>query len=91
MFASKVDLDAYLAQLCLLPGVLRVKGVAEVRGKAAPVIVQAVGLRISSRYDTSARQQRPGLVVIGTAPLPSLEGFGQDGTQDLKAPIESAA
>ena len=72
-FASKAALDARVAALCALPGVLRVKGVAQVAGKAAPVIVQAVGPRVTSHFDTSGRPQRPGLVVIGLAPLPALE------------------
>jgi hypothetical protein len=71
-FASKADLDAFVASLCALPGVLRVKGVAEIAGKAAPLVVQAVGPRVASHFDTSGRPQRPGLVVIGLAPCPTL-------------------
>ncbi|GAB5508665.1 MAG: cobalamin biosynthesis protein CobW [Hyphomicrobiales bacterium] len=72
MFASKVELDSFLAQVCSRPGVLRVKGVARIEGKAAPVIVQAVGPRVSSRFDASGRDQKDGLVVIGLAPLDDL-------------------
>ena len=74
-FASKSDLDAFVASLCAMPGVLRVKGVAEIAGKAAPLVVQAVGPRVASHFDTSGRPQRPGLVVIGLAPLPDLAGI----------------
>lgn len=81
-FANKVELDGFLAQVCSRPGVLRVKGVARIEGKAAPVIVQAVGPRVSSRFDASGRAQREGLVVIGLSPLADLS--------DLSA-IRSAA
>ncbi|MFK7792920.1 MAG: cobalamin biosynthesis protein CobW [Devosiaceae bacterium] len=69
VFDSKAELDSFVARACALPGILRVKGVASITGKAAPVIVQAVGPRISSHFDTSGRPQTPGLVVIGLAPL----------------------
>lgn len=81
-FANKVELDGFLAQICSRPGVLRVKGVARIEGKAAPVIVQAVGPRVSSRFDASGRAQKEGLVVIGLSPLTDLS--------DLSA-IRSAA
>ncbi|MEM1284763.1 MAG: cobalamin biosynthesis protein CobW [Pseudomonadota bacterium] len=71
-FESKQALDAYLERLCELPGVLRVKGVAEIAGKPAPVVVQAVGPRVVSWFDGSERTRKPGLVVIGLAPLPAL-------------------
>jgi cobalamin biosynthesis protein CobW len=47
-----------------LPGVLRIKGRATVRGKAAPAIVQAVGPRADAYF--VPRGGVPGLVVIGT-------------------------
>ena len=71
-FDSKQALDTYLERLCAVPGILRVKGVAEIAGKPAPVVVQAVGPRISSWFDSSGRPQRLGLVVIGLSPLPAL-------------------
>ncbi|MBO6675110.1 MAG: cobalamin biosynthesis protein CobW [Rhizobiales bacterium] len=71
-FESKQALDAFVGALCAKPGVLRVKGVAQVEGKAAPVVVQAVGPRVTSHFDTSGRQQKPGLVVIGLSPLADL-------------------
>ncbi|MEM6710688.1 MAG: cobalamin biosynthesis protein CobW [Pseudomonadota bacterium] len=72
-FATREALDAYVASLCAKPGVLRVKGATSIEGKAAPIIVQAVGQRISSHFDASGRPQKQGLVVIGLAPLPDLE------------------
>ncbi|MEQ8658935.1 MAG: cobalamin biosynthesis protein CobW [Hyphomicrobiales bacterium] len=71
-FASKQALDVFVSALCAKPGVLRVKGVAQVEGKAAPVIVQAVGPRVTSHFDTSGRPQKTGLVVIGLSPLADL-------------------
>ena len=71
-FDSKQALDTYLERLCAVPGILRVKGVVEIVGKSALVVVQAVGPRISSWFDSSGRSQRPGLVVIGLSPLPAL-------------------
>jgi cobalamin biosynthesis protein CobW len=71
-FASKSELDAFVSALCAKPGVLRVKGVAQVEGKAAPVVVQAVGPRVTSHFDTSGRPQKSGLVVIGLSPLADL-------------------
>lgn len=71
-FASKQALDAFVSTLCAKPGVLRVKGVAQVEGKAAPVVVQAVGPRVTSHFDTSGRPQKSGLVVIGLSPLADL-------------------
>ncbi|MEO0384400.1 MAG: cobalamin biosynthesis protein CobW [Pseudomonadota bacterium] len=76
-FVSKQALDAFVSTLCAKPGVLRVKGVAQVEGKTAPVIVQAVGPRVTSHFDTSGRPQKAGLVVIGLSPLADLSvGFG---------------
>ncbi len=71
-FASKQALDTFVSTLCAKPGVLRVKGVAQVEGKAAPVVVQAVGPRVTSHFDTSGRPQKAGLVVIGLSPLADL-------------------
>jgi cobalamin biosynthesis protein CobW len=71
-FVSKQALDAFVSALCAKPGVLRVKGVAQVEGKAAPVVVQAVGPRVTSHFDTSGRRQKAGLVVIGLSPLADL-------------------
>lgn len=72
VFASKAELDTFLAKICGRPGVLRVKGVARIEGKAAPVIVQVVGPRVSSYFDASGRPQKDGLVVIGLSPLTDL-------------------
>ncbi len=71
-FATKAALDAYVAALCAQPGILRVKGVARIEGKPVPVVVQAVGPRVSSHFDTTGRPQKDGLVVIGLSPLPEL-------------------
>ncbi len=71
-FASKAELEGYVSAICNKPGVLRVKGVVQIVGKAAPVAVQGVGPRVTSHFDTSGRPQKLGLVVIGTSPLVDL-------------------
>jgi cobalamin biosynthesis protein CobW len=46
-------------------GVLRVKGYARIAGKAAPLVVQAVGTRIDLAYAMPGAAPPEGLVVIG--------------------------
>ncbi|WP_350334206.1 cobalamin biosynthesis protein CobW [Coralliovum pocilloporae] len=48
-----------------LPGVLRIKGLVKVDGKAAPLVVQAVGARVETYFDRVVEQREPHLVVIG--------------------------
>ena len=57
-------LKARVARAMALPGVLRIKGRASVRGKAVPAIVQAVGPRVDAYFTPQAGS--PGLVVIGS-------------------------
>ncbi|TDR94603.1 cobalamin biosynthesis protein CobW [Enterovirga rhinocerotis] len=47
------------------PGVLRVKGYAAVDGKAAPLVVQAVGSRVELAFARPGTEAPLGLVVIG--------------------------
>ncbi|MEM6382592.1 MAG: cobalamin biosynthesis protein CobW [Pseudomonadota bacterium] len=68
-FADKATLDAAIGRLVALPGVLRVKGVANIVGSPAPVVVQAVGPRVTTQFDPSASGRVSGLVVIGLSPL----------------------
>jgi cobalamin biosynthesis protein CobW len=48
-----------------VPGVLRVKGYADVAGKAATLIVQGVGQRVETAFARPGTSQGAGLVVIG--------------------------
>jgi cobalamin biosynthesis protein CobW len=57
-------LKARVGRAMAMAGVLRVKGRAVVRGKAAPAIVQAVGPRVDAYFAPNAGA--PGLVVIGS-------------------------
>jgi len=61
--ASVDDLKRRVAAALGLPGIFRIKGHARVAGKAAPVVVQAVGARIDTYF--SPAPARDGLVVIG--------------------------
>jgi cobalamin biosynthesis protein CobW len=47
-----------------VPGVLRIKGLAVMEGRAAPLAVQAVGPRVETWF-VQESERRPGLVVIG--------------------------
>lgn len=74
-FASPEEIEKRVRAAMALPGVLRIKGAAAVAGKAAPVMVQAVGQRVETWFARDARA--PGrLVVIG------LEGFDLDAVRD---------
>jgi cobalamin biosynthesis protein CobW len=57
-------LKARVSRAMAMPGVLRIKGRAVVRGKAAPAIVQAVGPRVDAYFAPNAGAT--GLVVIGS-------------------------
>jgi cobalamin biosynthesis protein CobW len=57
-------LKARVGRAMAMTGVLRIKGRAVVRGKAAPAIVQAVGPRVDAYFAPTAGAQ--GLVVIGS-------------------------
>ena len=46
-------------------GILRLKGFVSVEGAQAPLVVQAVGPRVESYFDSSISSSRMGLVVIG--------------------------
>ncbi|MEM1289534.1 MAG: cobalamin biosynthesis protein CobW [Pseudomonadota bacterium] len=73
---DKASVEATVAEIAGLPGVLRVKGTVQVEGKPAPLVVQAVGPRVETFFDPSKASAEPGLVVIGHAPLPDLSSFG---------------
>lgn len=65
---AMLSLDALrcrVAEALALPGVLRIKGRAEVAGKAAAVVVQAVGARVEAWFEPAPSPA--GLVVIGLA------------------------
>ena len=64
VYASMEDVTAQVEQALALPGVLRVKGYVALEGKKARVVVQAVGRRVDTWFDTSGDEQT-GLVVIG--------------------------
>ena len=46
-------------------GILRLKGDVSGEGAQAPLVVQAVGPRVESYFDSSISSSRMGLVVIG--------------------------
>jgi cobalamin biosynthesis protein CobW len=65
------DLKARVAMALKLDGILRIKGYAEVKGKPAAAVVQAVGDRIDISFARPDAAPKPGIVVIG------LKGFDQ--------------
>ena len=65
--ASLDALKARVTAALTVPGVFRIKGHARVAGKAAPVVVQAVGARVETYF--SPTPAREGLVVIGLSDL----------------------
>lgn len=60
MDSVTADVEAALS----LPGVLRVKGYVNLEGKKARIVVQAVGRRVETWFDSSS-DDKTGLVVIG--------------------------
>lgn len=60
-------LRARIAAALTVPGVFRIKGHARVAGKAAPVVVQAVGARVETYFSPAPGKE--GLVVIGLRDL----------------------
>ncbi len=65
--ASLEALKAKVAAALMVPGVFRIKGHARVAGKAAPVVVQAVGARVEAYFSPAPAKE--GLVVIGLRDL----------------------
>ncbi|MBN9023115.1 MAG: cobalamin biosynthesis protein CobW [Rhizobiales bacterium] len=65
--ASLDALRAKVQAALTVPGVFRIKGHARVAGKAAPVVVQAVGARVETYF--SPTPAKDGLVVIGLRDL----------------------
>jgi cobalamin biosynthesis protein CobW len=63
VFASMDQLRRRVADTLQVKGVFRIKGHARVDGKAAPVVVQAVGARVETYF--SPAPAKDGLVVIG--------------------------
>ena len=70
-FASMDEVNETVQAALSNPGVLRVKGYVAIEGKKARVVVQAVGRRVETWFDT-ASDTKTGLVVIG------LQDFDQD-------------
>jgi cobalamin biosynthesis protein CobW len=66
--ADRAAAEARVKAAMALDGVLRIKGLVRVDGKAAPLAVQAVGPRVETWFVAEA-ERKPGLVVIG------LKGF----------------
>jgi cobalamin biosynthesis protein CobW len=65
------DLKVRVGKALGLDGILRIKGYAEVKDKAAAAVVQAVGDRIDISFARPDATPKPGIVVIG------LKGFDQ--------------
>lgn len=65
--ASLDELRRRVTAALAVPGVFRIKGHARIDGKAAPVVVQAVGARVETYF--SPTPARDGLVVIGLRDL----------------------
>lgn len=65
--ATLDDLRRRVGTALAVPGVFRIKGHARIDGKAAPVVVQAVGARVETYF--SPVPARDGLVVIGLRDL----------------------
>jgi cobalamin biosynthesis protein CobW len=63
------DLKARVGRALKLDGILRIKGYAQVAGKSAAAVVQAVGDRIDISFARPDAAPKPGIVVIG------LKGF----------------
>ena len=82
-FASLKELEQRVTAAMAMSGVLRIKGAAEITGKAAPAMVQAVGPRVEAWFAKDARA--PGqVVVIGLA------GFDLARIEGLLARAEAA-
>ncbi len=72
--ALLVRMRALLAQ----PGVIRVKGVVEIRDSEAELVVQGIGNRLSSHFRPRLqdRATTAGMIVaIGSSPLPDLSNY----------------
>jgi cobalamin biosynthesis protein CobW len=82
-FASLKDLEARVGAAMAVPGVLRIKGAAEISGKAAPAMVQAVGPRVEAWFARDSRALGR-LVVIGLA------GFDLARVEGLLASAQAA-
>ena len=69
------DLAARVEKAAETDGVLRIKGFAEVEGKAMRLVVQGVGRRVAHHFD---RPWRPGEPRDGTLVVIGLKGFDRD-------------
>ncbi len=67
-FDTAEDARAAVERILTVAGILRVKGSVAVAGKAAPLMVQAVGPRLETWYGRPGTAAT-GLVVIGLAPV----------------------
>ncbi|MYZ49483.1 cobalamin biosynthesis protein CobW [Propylenella binzhouense] len=66
--SDRAAIEARVRGAMALPGVLRIKGLVTVPGRAAPLAVQAVGPRVETWFVPEAGRP-PGLVVIGLRSL----------------------
>lgn len=66
--AGRDEIEARVRAAMAVPGVLRIKGLAAIDGRAAPLAIQAVGPRVETWFVPDAAR-RPGLVVIGLRDL----------------------
>ncbi|NVK34597.1 MAG: cobalamin biosynthesis protein CobW [Rhodobacteraceae bacterium] len=73
-FASPADVEQKVLKAMGLTGILRIKGSVVIEGKAAPVMVQAVGPRVETWF-ASGSESASRLVVIGLKGL-DLEAVG---------------
>ena len=78
-FETPAAARAAVEQALALPGVLRIKGYALVHGKAAPLVVQAVGGRVECLFARPDTRGEGALVVIG------LKGLDADGVRAILA------
>ena len=73
--ADRAQFEAAVRSAMAVDGVLRIKGVARIAGRTAPLAVQAVGPRVETWFLPEGR--RPGLVVIG------LKGLDRAGVEKV--------
>ncbi len=62
--ADRAAFEERVRAAMAVQGVLRIKGLVAINGRAAPLAVQAVGPRVETWFVTDT-ERRPGLVVIG--------------------------
>jgi len=83
-FGSLKDLETKVLAAMGQKGVLRIKGAAQIDGKAAPAMLQAVGPRVETWFASGAEKHGQ-LVVIG------LKGLDLSGVAQTLGPVAAAA